>query len=487
MLVDKLKSSLSLSFLDKYVGYSLRLVATVMLARLCSPHEIGIFSVAFVMISVGHVLRDFGVAQYLIAQPNIDREKIRASLTMMWGIAWGLFALLWVFKGQISLFYQEPELEHAIEVLSIIFLLAPFGSVRIALLRREMDFGKLARINIGSYLALHGVTLYMAWVGWGLDALVWGQVAGVIATLLGTIYYSPPQCWHWPGLKGMRDVYRFGLPLCAANILETSSDGAGDLILGKTMSMQSVGLFGKAQSLMNLFKIAVTSAIWPVVLPYFSIKNRNRESLLPDYLKAMQMYMLFAWPFFVGLWFFTEPFVLILFGDQWIDIIPLVRVLCFVAAFQAIFPFYNALLVAKGKVVLNLRCQVVFAILKVLAVCGGATLGLLEVTYFLLAAEVISFIILYMVLQKAISIKMPDVLSAICSPSILVGCLIPTFILVRWGCQSYELHQTWQLAIPVVLGLVMWALHLKITEHFLFGYLAKPLLGIIKGVKYARQ
>lgn len=474
MLVDKLKSSLSLSFLDKYVGYTLRFVSTVIIARLCTPNEIGIFSVAFVLISIGHVLRDFGVAQYLIQKPELNKRQIRASLTVMWLIAWGLFALLWLSKSWISQFYGEPQLEQSIEILSLIFLLAPFGSVRIALLRREMDFGKLAKINIGSYLGLHFTTIYMAWQGFGLYALVWGQVAGVVMTLLGTLYYSPPNCWHWPGFKGMRDVFRFGVPLCVSNILETASDNGADLVLGRALSMQAVGFFGKAQGLMNLFKIAVSSAVWPVVLPYFSIKNRENSDLLPDYLKAMELYTLFAWPFFIGLWFFTDAFVLVLFGDQWLTIIPLVKVLCFAAMIQALFPFYNAILVAKGAVGRNLYCQIVFSILRLSAICIGVLYGLKAVAIALLIAEVFCSAYLYYTLKKVLALSVVDILKAIRIPVTSCFVLIVFFSMLRPILASIDLVLIGKLAVPLVGGLLVWTLHLKLSNHTIYHIMLKP-------------
>ena len=135
------------------------------------------------------MIRDFGVAQYLIKEKKIDQQKITAAFTLMLIIAWSLFALLILGRGWIAEFYDKPEMADALGILSLIFLFAPFGSVRIALLRRNMDFKSLAKINIFSYLSLQSVTLYLAFVGFGFSALAWGQVAGVVAINIGTFFY----------------------------------------------------------------------------------------------------------------------------------------------------------------------------------------------------------------------------------------------------------------------------------------------------------
>ncbi len=464
MLYNKLRSSLGLSFLDKYVGYTLRFVATVLVARLCTPEDIGIFSVAFVLISIGHVLRDFGVAQYLIQEKDIDNTKIRASLTLMWLIAWSLCALLWVSKGAIANFYGEPELVHAIEVLSLIYLLAPFGSVRIALLRRDMDFASLAKINIASYVCLHTVTIGMAWMGFGYYALVWGQVAGVIATLLGTLVYGP-RVWFFPGLSGIKQVLSFGLPLCTANIIETTSDGAADLILGKTMSMHAVGMFGRAQGLMSLFKIAVTSAVWPVVLPFFSEKNRRDEDLIPDYRQAMQYYTVFAWPFFLGLGFFASTIIYVLFGPQWDEAAPLVRVLCLVAFLQSIFPFCNALMVAKGQVHVNLRMQSSLCLLRIVAVAIGAYWHMFAVACALVVAELIGVVIFYRGINKVFVLTLPMIMSTL-KKSLVCGLSVGLFLLV-WDklARMSQMSPILSFVIAVPLSMLIWGLTLRWSHH----------------------
>lgn len=469
-----LKKSLSLSFFDKYVGYTLRFFSTIIIARLCSPAEIGIFSVAFVLISIGHVLRDFGVAQYLIREKTIDPIKIRASLTLMWMIAWGLWAVLWMTKGWVAHFYERPELEHAIEILSLIYLLAPFGSVRIALLRRDMDFKSLAKVNIMSYLALHVVSVALAYYQWGFYALVWGQVAGVVATLLGTLIYGP-SCWHWPSFKGIHDVIRFGFPLCVSNIIETITEGGADLILGRTMNMQAVGIFGRAQGLLNLFKIAVTSAVWPVVLPYFSLKNREEKDLLPDYLKAIEIYTMFAWPFFLGLALFAKPIVLILFGEVWLEAVPLVRVLSLVALIQAVFPFNHALFIAKGEVNLNFWLQATVSLLRLGAVALGSVHSMLTVAYYLVAAECFAFFILYFGLKKVFSLTLKHVGQCLLTPFMGLGVLVSLLSLVKWSGRQMGVSSYTELLMGVVISLILWSSLLVWRKHPIYLH-AQPIL-----------
>lgn len=403
-LSHKLKQSLSLSFLDKYVGYCLRFLSTVILARLVTPDDIGVFSVAFVMIGLGHLLRDFGVAQYLIKENEVDVKKIRAAFSVMLYMSCCLFLSVYVFREQIAHFYSDPRVFDALTTLSFIFLIAPFGSVRIALLRRKMNFKALAKINILSYGVSHFVTLLFAFSGWGFMALVWGQLAGALATLVGTLMFGPSIGWHWPALRGLRSVLKFGINISGANIGEHVADGSPDLILGRMYSMEAVGFFGRAMGCVNLFKLGVNAAVWPVVLPYFSTKTRAGEKILEDYLKGISFYTVFGWPFFMALGILAFPCVLVLYGHQWGPAVPLLQIICLAAFFEALFPFRTPLLVALGLERLNLKTQIQISVLKVSFIFIGACFSLKSAAIAWVCAEGLACGFVYRVLVKNLNL-----------------------------------------------------------------------------------
>ncbi|MCS5709126.1 lipopolysaccharide biosynthesis protein [Candidatus Berkiella cookevillensis] len=404
-LAQQFQSSLLFSFMDKYLGYILRFISTIIIARLLSPEEIGIFSVAFVIIGLGHVLRDFGVAQYLIQEKDLRDHKIKAAFATMFMIAWSMWFILYLGKDLLAAFYDEPRLTSALNILIIIFLLAPFGSIRIALMRRQMMFKTLAKINIFSYITLFIVTLVLCYFKFSFMALVWGQLAGVLATNLGCVLVCRKNYWYFPSLQGARAVIKFGFNITLANIIENLAEGAPDLFIGKFMNMQAVGIYSRAQGCVGLFKIFVTASVWPVILPYFSIKNRAGIQLLPDYLTAISIYTIFAWPFFIALMVLAEPIVLLLYGQQWHASILLVQILCLSAIFEASFPFRAPLLVALGNTQLNLKLQFMTSGMKIMAILIGSCYGLIYAALSLVLSEFIAQLYIFHGLKSVVKLN----------------------------------------------------------------------------------
>lgn len=475
-LNEQLKSSLFFSFLDKYFGYILRFISTIIVARLLTPEEIGLFSVAFVVISIGHVLRDFGVAQYLIKEADLTEEKIRAAFATMFIIAWSMWVILFWGKQYFADFYHEPRLSEALQVLTIIFLLAPFGSVRIALLRRNMQFQSLAKINVFSYITLFTVTLALCYLKFSYMALVWGQLAGVVATNIGCVLVCGKRYWYFPSLKGTREVIHFGVHITLANIVENTSDGAPDLLIGRLLSLHSVGLFSRAQGCVNLFKLFVTSSVWPVILPYFSIKNRSGEALLPDYLKAIEIYTAFAWPFFMALMILSEPVVIVLYGSQWIDSIILVKLLCMAAFFEASFPFRNALYISLGQAKQNFNLQLVVSTLRVSAILIGCFYGLVYAAIGYTLAEVLSQWVIYRSLKNLISMRLTHWLTKVWI-SLVATILTAMACMVVLKVNTYFSMPYWSiLMIAFCACLSVWIATLFILQH----PLKRFILGVLK-------
>lgn len=457
----KLKKSLTLSFFDKYVGYFLRFIATVMIARLVTPDDIGIFSVAFVVIALGHVIRDFGVAQYLIKEKEINQDKIVAAFTLMLIISWSLFLLMYWMRPAIAGFYDKPEVDEALKVLSLIFLFAPFGSVRIALLRRAMDFKSLAKINIASYLSLQIVTVTLAWMGWGYLALAWGQIAGVIATMLGTFAYHKLPLMM-PRLKGIRGVMRFGVNISATNVGESLASGAPDLILGRVIDMEAVGFFGRAQSLISLFKIAVQAAVWPVVLPYFSSKDRQGLSILEDYEKAIRYYTTFALPFLAVLGIASELMIEVLFGSTWLPAAPIVKWLCIGAMLETCFPFLGPFLVAIGHEKLNLRLQWLNTALIVITILIGSLQGLVYAAIGFVVAQLLTVVVTMFLVARYTGFTIQYL-----GRALLGNILLMAFVsLIAKSILFFPVGNIYvQFTILAVILTISWVSYIWVTDH----------------------
>ena len=141
------RRALAFSFAQKYVLAAIHVLSTIVVARLLSPSEIGVFMVANAVVSMTDVFRDFGVSTYLIQAREITVARIRTAFTVTLLLSALLSTLLLILSGGIAAFYHEAGVQQVLYLAAVNFLIVPFAATIMALLRRDMAFDRLVRIQ----------------------------------------------------------------------------------------------------------------------------------------------------------------------------------------------------------------------------------------------------------------------------------------------------------------------------------------------------
>ncbi|MBK9674759.1 MAG: oligosaccharide flippase family protein [Betaproteobacteria bacterium] len=134
------RRSLVHSSLDSYSGVVMQLIGTMVIARLLTPAELGVFAVAAVFAALASTFRDFGVAEYLIQEQELSQEKIRPAFAANILVSWAMGLVLFLGSGFAAEFYRHQGVADVMRVQAVNFALIPFGAVTMAYFRRQLDF-----------------------------------------------------------------------------------------------------------------------------------------------------------------------------------------------------------------------------------------------------------------------------------------------------------------------------------------------------------
>jgi lipopolysaccharide exporter len=169
----------------------LGLISTLVLVRLLTPEDFGLFSLAFTVIATLETMLAIGMEAQLIRARQTSRALYDTVFTIN-VIRGTLLALLMVaFAGPAGAFFREPRLEVVLLVLALIPLLAGVNNVGTAEFSRELDFAKVFKLLIVPRLLQIVVTLVAAVVLQSHWALVFGAVFGrVLATLFSYVFHA---------------------------------------------------------------------------------------------------------------------------------------------------------------------------------------------------------------------------------------------------------------------------------------------------------
>ena len=126
------------SYSSKYSGKVLKLISTIILARLLSQEDFGLAGYAVLAINFMDSVSDIGIGTALIYLP----ERKDASDTAFWlsiGSRLTLFVLTWVFSPLIGAFFDEPRAIPLIRILALSFPITALAGTHSALLKKEIN------------------------------------------------------------------------------------------------------------------------------------------------------------------------------------------------------------------------------------------------------------------------------------------------------------------------------------------------------------
>ena len=433
-----IRRSLAFSFLEKYASTAINLASTLVLARLLSPAEIGVFSVGAAVVGIMHSLRDFGVTNYLIQEREVDREKLRTAFTVTLGLSW-LFALVLLAGADWAAgFYREEGVRQIVWVMAANFVLIPFGSPILALMRRELQFARLGAIQLSATAVNAGVSILLAATGHGFMSLAWASLAGVAVTS-GLAFACRPHAFLLkPGLREWRSILAFGSYASANALVGDLRLTAPDLIMGRMLGFEAVGLFSRAIGLISIFNKIIFEGLQPVLLPALSEKVRRGEDLREIYLRAMEYVSALYWPFLAFLALMADPIIEVLLGHQWAAAAPLVRILCIGAAIS--FPAFltQSLLMSMGGIRDTFILNAVLLPLSVSVFVLGSLHSLEMVAILTVPVSLIGILIVVRFVGRFISVSVFDTLHATRKSAVvtLVAALVPALLQFWTGWEA---------------------------------------------------
>ena len=104
--------------ITNYSAIVIQFVATVALARLLTPSEVGTYAIAGSIFVIAQMFRDFGISTYLVREQNASREKIEGAIALSWIVCTFLAGLLFLSSPYIANFYDLPVLQTVLTLLS---------------------------------------------------------------------------------------------------------------------------------------------------------------------------------------------------------------------------------------------------------------------------------------------------------------------------------------------------------------------------------
>jgi O-antigen/teichoic acid export membrane protein len=344
-----LRRSLVINFFSSSGAALLQFIVSVILARILSPSEIGLFSMTVVFVNFAHVFRDFGVTTYLQREPDLTHEKIRSAIGVVFTSSWIIAVLLFLASGWVGRWFNEPGIIPIMRVLSIGFLIIPFGAITSALLAREFAAEKQAVVNAVGTTSFCASCLLFGYLGYGSMSLAYANLVNIIACALVYIPMRPKGLPWLPAFHHWRSVVHFGGGLLLSNCITTVNNAVPDILLGKLGSARHVGLLSRANSTVTIFTYVAGSTVSYGAMTYMAQAHHRGESLSPIFLRATSLLTGVGWAALALTAILGHDIVMALYGLKWLEAVPAILPLSLSAAVGMMFHYVWTGVTAIGK------------------------------------------------------------------------------------------------------------------------------------------
>lgn len=304
-----IRRSLAWSFSLQFWQAALQFITSIIIARLLTPQEVGVFALALAAYILIAALKDFGIGSYLIREEELTDHKIRTAFGLSIAIFWMFGLVVLSIRHTFADFYGVPGIAQVLALISVSFFLMPFDQPANALLRREMKFDTLHHIEFAATVIGSAVSIVLALYGLSYMALGWGYVAAAVSRPVLFLFACPSYVIMKPSLRHWREVLSFGGWLAAGTLFGTAGDQGAKMIISGLLDPAALALFQRASQIPKTMRRFSLAPVGIVLLPAFSKALRENKPISTKLENLIGTTTIILWPAFFVFSFLSEPLI----------------------------------------------------------------------------------------------------------------------------------------------------------------------------------
>lgn len=393
------------SSISRYGLYLFQFISMVLLARIFSPEIYGIITAATVFFIFFQMMTETGLGPAII---NLKVFKIDDRN--------GLFGLL-IFCGlitSITLFflneflgnlYGSEKLSDVIPHVSLAIFFVFCSAVPNAFLLREKSFYKIATAGILAECIGTSFAVFLAYAIPPHEALAFRMpILSMVNFFIIYMFSSytefgrPKPTLNFKAIKPLLEFvkYQFGF-----NLVNFFSRNIDSILIGKYLGFNILGAYDRAYQLMKYPLMALTFAMTPAIQPEIRKNNKNKKVIYALHKEfTLRLSFIAIIPGFL-MWYLSDWIINILFGSNWSEAIPILKILSISVPIQIILSTSGSFFQGMNQPKILFYVGLVNSFLTISGIIFGIYLNNLQMLCWLIVITThINFVICYIVMHE---------------------------------------------------------------------------------------
>jgi O-antigen/teichoic acid export membrane protein len=305
-----------------------------------NPTDYGLIGITVIFLSIAEVLITNGFGQAFIQKKDSNDLDARTILITNFLLSVFIYLIIYLASPFISFFFKSPELISIIRVFSIVIILNSVSIIQVAIIRKNLDFKRKARITLISMFIASVISIGLAYLGYGVWSLVFQQIINKLIfnfLLFRTSNLKFKIEFSYDSLRSML-VFRSWLLL--NGIFTKLFENIYRIMIGRFNSAEQLGYFDRGQQFAGMIYQQVTWSVGSVAFPVYSKLLDNQFELKKALVRFVKYSTLITMPILLILFIISEPFVVLLLTEKWIGSIVYLKLFCLIGI---LMPFYELL------------------------------------------------------------------------------------------------------------------------------------------------
>lgn len=448
--------------------FVLQFAGSVVLARLLTPHDMGVYAIALALVGLLGIVQTVGMQSFVVREPNITTDLLSTAQTINTVISVGLSCAIFLLGVAGGRFFEDPGVRDVLVLLAALPLLSALEFMPAARLEREGRFPLIASIGMARNLTATITTVGMAYAGHRYLSMAYGTLAGAAVSLV---------CFNLIGrryvilkfkLAEWRRALSHGSHMLAISGMSVLGGRVSEIALGHFLGLAALGLYGRASTLNNLLWENIHIVIGRVLLVDFAQKKQQGQSLRDIYLRTVEILTALLWPAFGGLAVLAGPFIHIVYGERWAGAAMPLSMLAMAAILLVSITQTWEVFVASRETGRQARLEFIRTGVGLALFTGGALISLTAAAAARIAEALFALVVYRSHLDRMTDTRIADFVPIYGrSAALTVVAIGPAFGMMCLNGWS-PAAPVWQVAGSVLVGMAAWAAGVTLMRHPLY-------------------
>ncbi|MBW8804607.1 MAG: oligosaccharide flippase family protein [Catenulisporales bacterium] len=372
-LGDRVRAAAKWSLINTLVIRIGTFATGVILARgALTPRDWGLYALGGVAQAVLLSFNELGVSLAVVRWARDPREFAPTVVTLATGSSALLYAGLWFAAPTVARTLGSPDATGVLRILCFGVVVDGLACVPNAVLTREFRQRARLTIDLGTFVVSSGLTLILAFAGWGASSFAWGGVAGVMVALIGAGVAAPGYLRPGWDRETARELVHYGMPLAGASLFVLATLNTDSAVVGATLGPVALGLYRVAFTMSSWPVRAISETARRVSFAGFSRAAESAENLTEGFTSGLSPLLLASVPACALLAALPRQVISAVYGGQWAGAAGALRYLAVLGLLRIVFELCYDFLVAAGRSRALLAVQALWLVALIPALFLGA-------------------------------------------------------------------------------------------------------------------